>query len=67
MSTGRILVVDDEPQVRRVVKVILPGVGYEVVEARSGEAAVLRFREFLPDLVLLDMISTLSSANVEIT
>src|SRR5204862_341833 len=28
---------------------------YEVVEARSGEAALLRFREFLPDLVLLDL------------
>lgn len=55
MSAGKILVVDDEPQIRRVMRVILSGENYEVVEARSGDAALLRFREFLPDLVLLDL------------
>ena len=55
MSAGKILVVDDEPQIRRVMRVILTSENYEVVEARSGEAALLRFREFLPDLVLLDL------------
>ena len=55
MSAGKVLVVDDEPQIRRVMRVILAGESYEVVEARSGEAALLRFREFLPDLVLLDL------------
>src|SRR5439155_9021332 len=55
MSTGKILVVDDEPQIRRVMRVILTGERYEVVEARSGEAALLQLREFLPDLVLLDL------------
>jgi two-component system, OmpR family, KDP operon response regulator KdpE len=55
MSEGKILVVDDEPQIRRVMKVILIGERYEVVEARSGETALIRFREFLPDLVLLDL------------
>src|SRR3989442_15757721 len=55
MSVGNVLVVDDEPQIRRVMRVILAGEKYEVVEARSGEAALLRFREFLPDLVLLDL------------
>jgi two-component system KDP operon response regulator KdpE len=55
MSAGKILVVDDDPQIRRVMKVILAGERYEVVEARSGEAALLRFRDFLPNLVLLDL------------
>src|SRR4029079_17370480 len=55
MSAGKILVVDDEPQIRRVMRVILAGENYEIVEARSGEAALLRFREYLPDLVLLDL------------
>ena len=55
MSAGKILIVDDEPQIRRVVRVILAGEGYEVFEARSGDAALLIFREFLPDLVLLDL------------
>ena len=55
MSAGKILVIDDDPQIRRVVRVILVGEGYEVVEARSGDAALLKFRDFLPDLVLLDL------------
>ena len=55
MSAGKILVVDDDPQIRRVVRVILVSEGYEVVEARSGDAALLKFRDFLPDLVLLDL------------
>src|SRR4030095_3901587 len=55
MSAGKILVIDDDPQIRRVMKVILSGERYEVMEARSGESALLKFREFLPDLVLLDL------------
>jgi two-component system KDP operon response regulator KdpE len=55
MSAGRILIVDDDPQIRRVMKVILAGERYELAEARSGEAALLQFRQFLPDLVLLDL------------
>ncbi len=55
MSSGKVLVVDDEPQIRRVLRVILAGERYEVFEARSGESALMRFREFLPDLVLLDL------------
>jgi two-component system KDP operon response regulator KdpE len=55
LSSGKVLVIDDEPQIRRVMRVILSGENYEVMEARSGEAALLRFREFLPDLVLLDL------------
>jgi len=55
MSAGKVLVVDDEPQIRRVLRVILAGQNYEVLEARSGESALDRFREFLPDLVLLDL------------
>ena len=55
MSSGKVLIVDDEPQIRRVMRVILAGAQYEVADARSGEGALLKFREFLPDLVLLDL------------
>jgi two-component system KDP operon response regulator KdpE len=55
MSAGRVLVIDDDPQIRRVMKVILSGERYEVEDARSGEAALIKFREFLPDLVILDL------------
>ena len=55
MSAGRILVVDDEPQIRRVMRTSLTGVGYEVDDAKSGEEALEKVREFRPDLVLLDI------------
>jgi two-component system, OmpR family, KDP operon response regulator KdpE len=55
MSTGRVLVVDDDPQIRRVMRVALTGQGYEVDDAKSGEAALERLRDERFDLVLLDM------------
>jgi two-component system KDP operon response regulator KdpE len=58
MSAGRILVVDDDPQIRRVMRVTLTGHGYEVDDARTGEAALEKLRGQRFDLVLLDMNMT---------
>jgi two-component system KDP operon response regulator KdpE len=55
MSAGKILVVDDDPQIRRVMKATLVGHGYEVIEARSGEDALEKLPGEMPSLVLLDM------------
>jgi two-component system, OmpR family, KDP operon response regulator KdpE len=55
MSAGRILIVDDEPQIRRIMRTTLIGEGYEVDDAKTGEEALEKVREFRPDLVLLDM------------
>jgi two-component system KDP operon response regulator KdpE len=55
VSAGRILVVDDDPQIRRVMRVTLTGQGYEVDDAKSGEAALEKLRSERFDLVLLDM------------
>ena len=55
MSAGRILVVDDEPQIRRIMRVSLTGAGYEVDDAKTGEEGLDKVREFRPDLVLLDI------------
>lgn len=55
MSAGRILVVDDEPQIRRIMRTTLTGAGYEVDDAKSGEEALVKLREFRPELVLLDI------------
>lgn len=55
MSSGRILVVDDEPQLRRIMRTSLTSAGYEVEDAKTGEESLEKVREFRPDLVLLDM------------
>jgi two-component system KDP operon response regulator KdpE len=55
VSAGKVLVVDDDPQIRRVMKATLVAHHYEVVEARTGEDALQRIPEEMPNLVLLDM------------
>ena len=55
MSLGRILVVDDDPQIRRVMRSTLTAHGYEVNDARSGEECLQQLRNGPCDLVLLDM------------
>src|SRR5450432_3496452 len=55
MSTATILIVDDEPQIRRVMRTTLSSNGYTVIEARSGEEALEVVRAERPDLVLLDV------------
>jgi two-component system KDP operon response regulator KdpE len=55
VSAGRILVVDDEPQIRRVMRTTLTPRGYEVADARSGEEALEKLQAGRYDLVLLDI------------
>jgi two-component system KDP operon response regulator KdpE len=55
MSTTKILVVDDEPQMRRVLRSALSSHGYGVVDARSGEEALQSLESERFDFVLLDM------------
>jgi two-component system KDP operon response regulator KdpE len=55
MNNATILVVDDEPQLRRVMLATLTDLGYVVIDARSGEEALEKFRQEAPDLVLLDL------------
>lgn len=55
MNSARILVVDDEPQIRRVLRAALTTQGYEIREARTGEEALGAVRDSRFDLILLDM------------
>jgi two-component system KDP operon response regulator KdpE len=48
-------VVDDDPQIRRVMRTTLVAQGYEAHDARSGDEALEKFRAAKYDLVLLDM------------
>ena len=55
MTSARILVVDDEPQIRRVMRTTLVARGYMVSTARNSEEALEKVREERFDLVLLDI------------
>lgn len=54
MTTATVFVVDNEPQIRRVLRTILSSQGYSVVEARSGDEAIEKIRQEKVDLILLD-------------
>ena len=51
----RVLVVDDEPQIRRALRTSLEAHGYEVLTGGTGGEAVVAVAESAPDLVLLDL------------
>jgi len=55
LSAANILVVDDEPQIRRVMRSTLSSQGYVITEAKNGEEALEIMRKERPDLILLDV------------
>jgi two-component system KDP operon response regulator KdpE len=55
MADTTILVVDDEPQIRRVLQATLSSSGYDVIEAKNGQEAVEMVIRERPDLILLDV------------
>jgi DNA-binding response OmpR family regulator len=56
MSTPTVLVVDDEPDVLRLLEVVLGNHGHRVITARTGLEALAAAQEQRPDLVLLDVM-----------
>jgi two-component system OmpR family response regulator len=54
--TQTILIVDDDPHIREVVRFALEKSGYDTVEAADGQAALARFAEAEPELVVLDIV-----------
>jgi DNA-binding response OmpR family regulator len=53
---ARILVIDDEPMLRRTLRGILERAGHTVAEAEDGDQALVLFADHEPDLVLTDII-----------
>ena len=54
MNNATLLVVDDEPQIRRVLQATLLNAGYDVIQAKSGQEGIERVLRERPDLILLD-------------
>jgi two-component system, OmpR family, response regulator len=55
MSVGRVLIVDDEPDILEVLTDILGGLGYDISTAIDGAEALAIVRATPPDVVLLDL------------
>ena len=53
---GRILVIDDEPQITRVLRAALSAQGYDVRTANDPEEGLRVFRDWPPDLVITDLM-----------
>lgn len=57
----KVLVVDDESNMRFLIRMILESAGHEVVEAAHGAAALQRVKESCPDLVVTDLMMPVMS------
>ena len=55
MNSATVLIVDDEPQIRRVLRTTLSSHGYAVIEARTGDEALEVIRSEQVNLILLDL------------
>ncbi len=51
-----ILSVDDQEDVRKLIRAILAPEGYELLEAHDGKAAITQIQTYRPDLILLDIM-----------
>ena len=55
-SKQRILVVDDEASIRRILETRLKMIGYDIITAADGEEAIASFNKNNPDLIVLDVM-----------
>jgi two-component system KDP operon response regulator KdpE len=55
MNKAEILIIDDEPQIRKLLKINLEGNDYKVIQASTGKEGVLLAASHPPDLILLDI------------
>lgn len=53
---AKILVIDDEPQVRRLIKQMLTRAGHDVAEAADGDEGLASLRMQMPDIVITDIL-----------
>ena len=54
-ETTKVLVVEDEPDIRELLVDILEDAGYEVSQAMDGGTALEKVRDYPPDIILLDV------------
>ena len=56
MAKQKILIADDEAQIREILRIYFEKEGFEVIEAEDGAAAILKVQSEKPDILLLDIM-----------
>jgi CheY-like chemotaxis protein len=67
MAEGKILIIDDDPDITEAMTVVLENRGYEVASARDGTEGMARLREARPDLIILDVMMRTSQEGFELS
>ncbi|MFH1283539.1 MAG: response regulator transcription factor [bacterium] len=55
MDKKKVLVIDDEPDILRIVKDVLESEGFQTSSAKNAASAFKRIKEFMPDIIILDL------------
>src|SRR5690242_8308919 len=55
MNRAEILIIDDEPQIRKLLEITLESNGYKVMQAETGRKGVIQAASHPPELILLDI------------
>lgn len=65
MAKGKILIIDDDPDIALATRLCLEGADYEVVEARSSEQGLAQVKAVKPDLIVLDVMMETTTAGFQ--
>ena len=55
-KASRVLIVDDNPEIREIIHILLGGEGYDIEEVKNGNEAILKTKENAFDLIILDIM-----------
>jgi len=67
MAQGKILIIDDDPDITEAMTVVLENRGYEVRSARDGSEGMEQMQEAKPDLIILDVMMRTSQEGFELS
>jgi two-component system alkaline phosphatase synthesis response regulator PhoP len=67
MRHGKILIIDDDPDITEAMKIILENQGYEVRSALDSAAGMDRLKEAIPELIILDVMMRTSQEGFELS
>ena len=67
MAQGKILIIDDDPDITEAMSVVLENRGYEVRSARDGSEGMEQLKQSKPDLIILDVMMRTSQEGFELS